>query len=245
MKTHFVTFFTESKFGQQNYYLESVRRLIESAKKWDVEDFNIFTPENLKVTPEVREWMKKTSEPGYGFYSWKPLIILETFKNLNFGDVVLYHDAGRKEYNFEFRTDFNPLIKKVIEKHNGIGIAQGPFLHRQWCKEDCFVNMGCTDTRYYELYQLSATWGIWEKSELTIEILEKWLLHCFHPYGTVTTDDRTYTLSKFDDFQQHRWDQAILTNLLFKYKFERDLFTPLFGKSDWEKDINNFTDINL
>lgn len=241
MKVNFVTFFTDTKFGQQNYYTESVKRLVESAKKWGVENFDLYTPDNLPVSTAVKKWMTDTYDPGYGFYSWKPLVILESFKHMDYGDVALYYDAGRPEYNYEFRKDFNPLINKVISQYNGIGVAQGPFINKQWCKEDCFQVMECTDEKYYNANHLCATWHIWEKSNLTIEVLEKWLLYCFHPSGIVTTDDKTKILSTYPGFTQHRWDQAILTNLLLKYKYEKNLFTPLIETPDkWEKDINNF-----
>lgn len=241
MKIHFITFFTNIKFGQPNYYIESVKRLVDSAKKFGVENFDLYTPDNLNVSLDTKKWMETSLDPGYGYYSWKPLVILESFKHMNYGDVALYYDAGRKEYNYEFKKDFNSLVNKVIKEYNGIGVAQGPFSHKAWCKEDCFIEMECTDDKYYNANQLCATWHIWEKSDLTVQILKQWLMYCFHPSGIVTTDDKTKILSKFPEYKQHRWDQAILTNLLLKYKFDKNLYTPLLpNEGKWEKDINNF-----
>lgn len=241
MNIHLVMFSTPIKFGVPNYYQNSIKQMIESAKKWGIENFHLYSPDNLSVAKYIQDWMESTLDPGYGYYSWKPLIILDVMNNINDGDVILYHDAGRKEYNFEFRKDINILIKDVIDNYNGIGIAQGNFLHKQWCKKDCFVKMGCNTEEYTSLNQLSATWGIWQKNPLSLQILNDWKQTCFDPSGIVTTNDTVGKLSDFDDFKEHRWDQAIITNLLFKYKFNNFDVKPLIpppGK--WEKDINNF-----
>lgn len=239
MDIHFVTFVTNVKFGKQNYYSSSVRKLMDSAKKFSIEHFHLYNQDLLPVSKYVKEYMEKTLDPGYGFYSWKPLIILDVMDKINPGDVVLYHDAGRKEYNFSIEKDVNILIEKVIKHHKGIGIAQSGYLHRQWCKRDCFINMNCNEERYWNLNHLSATWSIWEKNELSLKILNEWKHYCFDEKGTITTNDSLHgKISDFSDFQQHRHDQAIITNLIEKYKHEGT--KPLVVKDRWEKDINNF-----
>jgi hypothetical protein len=55
----------------------------------------------------TREWLEQTNfykknryildKPrGNGFFMWKPFIILESLNNLNYGDIVIYSDAGLK-----------------------------------------------------------------------------------------------------------------------------------------------------
>ena len=239
MNVHFVTFATSTKFGTENYYSESIRNLIDSAKLFGVEHFHLYTPSRLPVAKHVKDYMESTKDPGYGYYSWKPIVIMDVMHKINNGDVVLYHDAGRPVYRYAFRKDINILIDNVIQTHKGIGVPTSLHEHRQWCKRDCFINMNCNEPRYWNLKQVCATWSIWEKNNLALEFLKEWKYYCTDERGTVTTHDSLHgKLSDFSDFNEHRWDQAILTNLVEKYSDSG--VQPLSNTGGWEKDINGF-----
>ena len=239
MNIHLVMFMTPSKYGKDNYYASSVKNLMDSAKQYKVEHFHLYTPNMLPVAKHILQFMEANVDPGFGFYSWKPLVILDVMKKIKDGDIVLYHDAGRPEYGFSFRKDINTLIDNVIINYKGIGIAQGPYINYQYCKQDCFTEMKCNEEKYWNINHLSATWGIWEKNPLALEILNKWKNYCFDPSGIITNEN---TISNFPDFQGHRHDQSILTNLLFQYHFNDDSIKPIYKKDVWEKDINNYID---
>ena len=244
MIVNLVTFMTDSKFGKENYYVNSVRRLFESSKKFGVEHFHLYTPKSLPVSDYILNFMHDTSEHGFGYYSWKPIIILDVMNKISDGDVILYHDAGREEYNYEFKKDFNFLINDVVKNHGGVGIPVGPFKHKQYCKRDCFINMNCNEERYWNLTQVSANWSIWQKNSLSLKLLNEWKDNCLDPRGTVTTHSTSGPLSDFSDYIEHRHDQAILTNLANKYAFE-DRGIGLLTTVGWEKDINNFINVPL
>ena len=71
MNIHLVTFVTDKKFGVDNYYAESVKRLFDSAKKFGIEHFHLYNPRLLPVGTHTLKYMNETSEPGFGFYSWR------------------------------------------------------------------------------------------------------------------------------------------------------------------------------
>jgi hypothetical protein len=239
MNVHFVTFATPEKFGKKNYYANSIKNLIDSAKLFGIEHFHLYTPDSLPVGKYVKEYMENTHNTGYGFYSWKPIIILDVMNKINDGDIILYHDAGRHEYKYEFRKDINILINTVIQNYKGIGVPGSLYEHKHWCKRDCFINMKCNEPRYWNLKHLCATWSIWEKNDLALKFLEEWKYYCNDEKGTVTTHDSLHgALSDFSDFKEHRWDQAILTNLIEKYS--NDGIKSLSNNGGWEKDINGF-----
>jgi len=239
MNTHLVIFMTPSKYGRSNYYNNSAKNLIESAKQYNIEHFHIYNPEMLDIDESILQFMKNNEDPGFGFYMWKPLVILDVMKKIKEGDVILYHDAGRPEYNFSFRNDINILINDVITNYKGIGIAQGPFINYQYCKKDCFIEMGCNEEKYWNANQLSATWSIWEKNPLSLKILNEWRDYCSNPL-IISSYDNSDVLSDFNDFQGHRHDQSILTNIIYKYYFKDNEVRPLYSNRGWEKDINYF-----
>jgi hypothetical protein len=238
MKIHFVNFMTE-KHGNTNFYLENYNRLTKSSLENGVDEIHTYTPENLPVSSYVLKYMKETIDPGFGFWGWKPIIILDVFKKIETGDVVIYHDTGRKGYIYSFNKNVKSLVDNVVHNYNGVGVAQGYWKHRQYCKKECFVNMDCNYAPFWELDHAVSTWHVWQKSDLSTEILKKWEYYCFDPYGTVTDEIRG-TASDFDDYEGHRHDQAILTNLIYKYQLENRGVRFLDRRDGWEKDINNY-----
>jgi hypothetical protein len=236
---------TTTKYGKENYYASSIKNLIESSKQFNVEHFHIYTPEMLDIDDSTLQYMKDNHDPGFGFYMWKPLIILDVMKQINDGDVVLYHDAGRPEYDFNFKKDINNLVNRVIKDYGGVGVAQGGYPHHQYCKRDCFIEMDCNSDKYWNKKHLSATWSVWQKNDLALEILEQWKYYCSYPLKIISSNDTNGPISDFSDFVGHRHDQAILTNLIYKYQLKTDnVVRPLIGAFGWEKDINNFIDYN-
>jgi len=241
MDIHLACFCTSEKFGKKNYYAESIKKLFDSAKTFGIKHFHAYNEKLLPIGEHVRRYMENTKDSGYGFYSWKPLVILDVFDKIKYGDVVIYHDSGRVEYKYEFRKDVTKLVDSVVQNYKGVGIASSHWEHKDWCKRDCFVHMNCNEERYWNLKHLNASWSIWQKNEISIDILNEWKNYCFDPRGTVTTWDTSGPLSDFDSFKEHRWDQAILTNVVHKYIFDKRIPGVFEYTGGWEKDINNFT----
>ena len=235
MKIHLVTFSNKSWYDDTDYYGLSLKRLTESALKYGVDEVHSYNEENLPVSEDILNYMLENRRSGFGFYSWKPVVILDTLQKIPDGDVVLYHDVGRPDYKYEIKKDVNPLINTVINEYNGVGVVFGLWMHKTWCKRHCFQAMGCDNEDYWNLHQLTANWNIWQKSTIPLEIVNLWKNLCLTPCVVDTNSfaDKNIELEGFD---QHRWDQAILTNLIKKYNIE-----PLPSHLEaWEKDINNW-----
>jgi hypothetical protein len=244
MDIHIVIFFTKTKFNLDKFYTDNIKSIIESAKQFNISNFHLYSPDNLPVSKYTLDYMNNTYNPGFGFYSWKPIIILDVMKKIKKGDVVLYHDGGRKEYEYGFRKDINKLVNKVIKEHNGVGVGIGEWPHHLLCKKECFIEMGCDESRYWNLKQVAANWSIWENNPLSLEILNEWKKWCFDPIGVID-DEYQNIQSEYPDFIGHRHDQAILTNIIYKYHFEGKGITPLtMNENRWEKDINFFISDN-
>ena len=169
---------------------------------------------------------------GLGFWSWKPCIILEAMKNIEEGDCILYHDAGRPCYNYSFNNNVKPYVEYIQKNHNGLGICFGPWKHKKMTKRDCFIEMNCDETEYLNSNQVSATYSFWTKNEYCINILNQWKDWCFHPSEIVT--DKKSIHEEHKEYDAHRHDQSILTNILLSlkdFKIQR--------VRGWEKDINH------
>jgi len=232
MNVHLVMFTTPSKYGVINYYANSVKQLIESSKQFGIEHFHLYNPEMLNMDEFSSQFKDNNDDPGFNFYAWKPLIILDVLEKINDGDVVLYHDAGRLEYNFSIKKDVNVLIDKVIKEYNGIGLSHGWFKHNEYTKDKCFKLMGCDDEFYRSKYQLAANWGIYEKNPKSLSFLNEWKQWCLN-YDVICSPINE---DNHEGYVRHTWDQSILTNLFYLHSL-----TPLpYTNLGWEKDINNF-----
>ena len=233
MKIHLVLFHTKTAYGKEGFYDESVSRLINTFKDNGGDEIHIYTEETIPFdNDEVKNYFNQYKNNAFGFYAFKPLIILDVMSKINNGDVILYHDAGRPEYNFSFKKNLLPLVNNVINHYQGIGLCEGGWSHNQYTKDKCFKLMDCDNDYIRGKKQLAANWGIYEKNPKSLSFLNDWKKWCLNHDVICSSVDE----SNHDDFVRHTWDQSILTNLFHLYSLKTvPYFTP-----GWEKDINNF-----
>lgn len=236
MNTYLTLFYT----SYNKDYQINLNKHLNNYKKLGFKDVLLYTEECI---PKDFEWLYKDffqkHRRGYGYWGWKPLVIYDSMKKINEGDMILYHDVGRSCYPFEIRYDINNLAKYVKKNHDGIGVAVGGFLHKRFCKRDAFYYMGCDEEKFWNLNQLSATWSFWEKAELPKKFIMDWIKWSFHEKEIITDIPNKCGLPNFPEFEDHRHDQALLTNLIYLYGKDNPKIQPLKTNA-WEKDINHF-----
>jgi hypothetical protein len=240
MKTHLVTFSNKLWYDDIDYYGPSLKKLTESALNHGIDKIHSYNEENLPVSKDILSYMLENRRSGFGFYSWKPIVILDTLQKIPDNDIILYHDVGRPEYNYEIKKDLYPLFNTIIKEYQGIGVVASGWTHKMWCKRYCYQVMGCDNENYWNLQQLTANWNIWQKNPLAYEVVEHWKKWCSHR-EVVDTNSHIDRSIELDTFNEHRWDQAILTNII-KYYTDLNIGIkplPFFGNV-WEKDINNW-----
>ena len=172
---------------------------------------------------------------GLGYWSWKPIIILDALRNLSEGDAVLYHDSGRPCYNWHIDHNLQSFSHHVLQHHNGLGIVFGPWNHGNMTKRDCLAKMNCDTHSYRAHKQLSATWSLWHKNSFCLSVLEEWKQWVLDP-SRIVTDDPSQ-LEEYENYKSHRHDQSILTNIVLRHVFN-NCYKPLFHRG-YEKNINN------
>lgn len=147
-----------------------------------------------------------SNKKGAGYWLWKPYIIKKVMDEVDYGDVLLYVDCGDL-----IHSPMDEYIKSKIENFDLL-FFQGYHLHRIWCKRKCFELMDCLGEKYLNAFQLEAGVLIFKKCDASIDFLEKWLKLCTIP--EIITDDGIG--DEIAGFRDHRWDQAVLTNLVLK-----------------------------
>lgn len=102
-------------------YTPSLKRLTRQAKEMNAfTSISMSTEEDL--APSFREQLSEYLRPGvrgYGFWMWKPELILRTLERIPDGEVLLYLDAGC-HLNPAGRARFHQYVQWVATGHSGL-----------------------------------------------------------------------------------------------------------------------------
>lgn len=206
-------------------YDADVGRTVQDAPRFGVNQVRVYDDVWLKAHPfyQVNKWifdLPKGDPPsgmiGFGWHCWKPLLILDTLEIAKPGDVVGYVDGD----TYPLR-DLSPLYETAA-REGGMFFDCSGRKHSDWCSSDCFVIMGQDDDRYWDALAGCARFLFVRKGDYrSLQLLYEWQTYCLHPYANTRRKggEQTYVPQRRAGFQEHRTDQAILTNLAHKYGF--------------------------
>lgn len=146
---------------------------------------------------------------GFGYWCWKPFIILKTLENLKDGDILVYADIGC-HINKEGEKRFYEYLDIVIE-HKAL-CFKVQHLESYWTKSDLFNYFGKLNDKNITNYsQRMATICIFEKNDINLEFVNKWLQVFYDDFSLV--DDTPSKLPNLDEFIENRHDQSVFSIL--------------------------------
>ncbi len=217
------------------------------------------------LDPEFRMFFKDKlikGIRGFGYWCWKPQIILQTLDNMNDGDLLHWQDIGchlnprglpRLIEYFEAVSQseheilpfqYEPL--KIPLHYNGNEVYD--FLERQWSKGDILNYFHVTDNdEILNSQQICSTVLFLKKGSRSLQLIKKWIAPYRENFSIV--DDSQSTCENGVDFIESRHDQSILSILC---KMEQ--ISPLPAKEfegwwyrnkqdqkiDWDGALKNF-----
>jgi len=152
---------------------------------------------------------------GFGWFAWKPFVILDALDRLQEGDIVLYTDADTHPI-----ADFSMLYDECARIGGAMLFNAYGCDNRYYCKRDAFVVMG----QDYPPYTDHRTAGVarfmlfrkgpWRPRQFLYE----WLTYAVNPKAT--TFDASTIAPELPGFGEHRTEQAIMTLLAYKYDYK-------------------------
>jgi hypothetical protein len=89
--------------------------------------------------------------------------------------------------------------------------------------------MNCDKKKYWNSPQITAGISFWKKNQQTINFLNEWLFWCKN-LNVITDEPNICKLPNLNEFQDHRHDQSVLTNLVIKNNLP---FFPLKQSNPW------------
>lgn len=150
---------------------------------------------------------------GAGYWAWKPLFIFRALQAAGPDDVVLYQDCGN---GLRYKGLLRP--RKLVEfarQHGFMAGVRSPQYgaNRLWNRRRCRAIMGATDDRYGNAASIEASISVWPNTAESRDFVESWLKYCLdlEAIRDATSDELD---NEDEGFREHRYDQAILTNLV-------------------------------
>lgn len=209
-------------FAAKYHYVESQRRLVSAAAvTGDFDTIESWSPDRLRETPFYREHREILDRSrGAGNWAWKPYIIAEALQNRRDGDFIVFSDTGMQAVGDHPLPPVAPLLVWLAESDRRVAVSvlQG-LPQRAWTKRDCFVLMDCDSERYWNADQFQASWVAFMVTPTTRKLVAEWLRYASDA-RIITDMPNQMGLPNFDDFIDHRFDQSILSNLIYKFDLE-------------------------
>jgi hypothetical protein len=200
--------FADSGLGHVKLRFEEQARLMGYYNK-----VFFYTENDLSDDSKTHFSDKLKVNRGFGYWVWKPQIILQTLEQLNEGDILNYCDAGCHlnprgftQLN-EYFTSTNRSRADILAFNVG-----GTHTERKWTKGDLFDYFGVRDREdiYNSVQALSGIIFI-KKSTKSINIIKQWLQVYYDDFSLV--DDTPSKSPNFSDFIENRHDQSIFSLL--------------------------------
>lgn len=200
--------------GGQNYY-DALNRISDELKKTNIFDEIIMCTDNdLKNDNEF--WKKhsnfiENNKRGYGYWLWKPYLIMKTLEKMNYNDILFYLDAGCEITDYSQNS--NELLKKNIEKCDKSNILYTDTGHneRMYTKMDLLNYMNLNNDFIMNSNQNQATIIIIKKVDITMKFVKDWYnISC--NYDLI--NDTPSLLENDITFIEHRHDQSVFSILL-------------------------------
>lgn len=181
--------------------------------------------------------IERRQQRGCGFWVWKPWIIRETLEYAQFGDCVVYSDAG-----IEFIAPVRPIVDRTDQD---IFLFGNNWEHAHWCKRDVVEKVWPTFAnapmdRLWNAVADSATWTRFGKqaqasviflrvTDYTRAFVKEWLDWCLFEDGRLI-DDSPSRLPNHPEFREHRHDQAILTTMAYREGIKLHYWPAVYNK---------------
>jgi hypothetical protein len=209
--------------GGQNYY-DAVNRICNQAGKTGLFDVIKGITDN-DLRGDVSFWDKHgifmmNNPRGFGYWLWKPYIILKELERMSYGDVLVYCDSGN-EVNYHAREEFRRLLDSISYKQL---IACGS-VHdtRMWVKRDLLNLLGMDNDNILYSKQHQSGASMYVKNDNVVNFVREWYTLCENYHNI---DDSPSNIPNYSEFIEHRHDQSVFSLLTSRYNLRNIDFEP-------------------
>lgn len=172
-----------------------------------------YTADDIKKTDFYKQNMQMFQYKKYfGYFLWKPFIILETLKNCSEHN-VLYCDANLRFTSF---PPFQGVFESLMQEQDCFFVRHEHHINKTWTKRDCFLFSMADSERYHNAHQVWTPLMGFGKSRPTEVLLNEYMAICKIPQAI--TDAPSEMASEYPEFTEHRWEQSVMSILVEKFQ---------------------------
>ena len=205
--------------GGQQFYDAVDRCAAEMAQINVCDEIVKFTDADLKNDPDF--WDKhhafiENNKRGYGYWLWKPYLILKTLERMNENDILIHLDAGCEIVNNSDST------QKILEMsndcyENNILYTSPGHNEKSYTKMDLFEYLDLKNEDVMNSNEYQATLIIIKKTEKMMDFVADWYnISCnYH-----LIDDSESILKNDPSFVDHRHTQSTFSLLMKTPKYK-------------------------
>lgn len=212
---------TKENISKNNIYICSFANiyLIPALKRFynQASDMNIFTDiflyNEFNFSKDFNDTFKHKlnyNVRGFGYWCWRPYIILESLKKIEYNDILFYADIGC-HFNKKYIEKMKSYIEDV-KKYDLLAIELSELADKKYIKADLFDYFNVLDNKNItDSNTRCATCIIMKKTDKNIELINDWLK--VFKYNFHLADDTPSIIENFKDFIENRHDQSIFSIL--------------------------------
>jgi len=222
--THFISF-----GGPTSIYYRALNRICTEANKTKIFD-TVTGYTDLDLKKDKKFWKEhgkfiSSNRRGYGYYLWKPYLILKRLSEIKDGELLFYTDAG-SEFNPKTSNKF--MIKRFNEVRKTkklMGIFTCP--EKNFNKIDLVKYFGYENSPFFLKSQQHAAGAVlMMKTPEIIKFMTEWYELGYKDNYHFIDDSKSFE-KETEYFKKHRHDQSIYSLLTKKY--DNMLSTSLRG----------------
>lgn len=215
--------------------------------KKQAEEFKIFDNILGMTELDIPEFIKKHEQfinyykPGYGYWIWKPKIILDKLLKLNENDILIYCDAGMY-FNINGKDRLLEYLNKLDDKISLVTFsANDNYKAQNFVKSDAVMNFypnfnnELTNCCYAGLM-------IIKKNQDTINLISEWLQLCENYHYLDHSPSNQYRESPI--FCGNDCDNGLFNLCLAKYKISHAIYPDEINLYSEDGKQLHHTDIN-
>lgn len=172
---------------------------------------------------------------GYGYWKWKPYLIMRELETMEEGDQLYYIDAG-----CHWNSEGRPRLLEYAEALEGCPLGIAAFelgrgcSERAYTKMDVLVYMGVeNDAELLDRGQICGGHVFVSKNERSVEFVNAWYKATLN---THLIDDSPSLLPNLPEFKEHRHEQSIFSimcKLQGAVAFSGRETWPVHNSRDW------------
>lgn len=178
---------------------------------------------------------------GFGYWCWKPWMLLQALDKLNDGDILLYLDLGcylnpdgrKRLLEYYDMVDQTPtgIVGTRSQELSYNRLPETLYYEYQWTKGDVFAYYGVYDNpAYTQTTQFESGIIFFKKSEKSVQFVKDWQKAYDDDYSLAT--DSPSRVPNLPGFIENRHDQSIYSILAKKYEIGEISTNETFQR-DW------------